>query len=111
MVTANCWYNLPVIPGMKAVYEDCGQDQSNGDHRPGYFLHRSQRRIVRRHASFNVVFYGLTTTIASSTTRPTASTRPKSESVLIENPSRKDDKVPTSETGTANRGMSVALQP
>jgi hypothetical protein len=53
-----------------------------------------------------------TTTMASSTTRPMASTRPKSESVLIENPSRgKTAKVPTSDTGTARSGISVARQP
>src|SRR5437016_1718677 len=53
-----------------------------------------------------------TTTIASSTTSPIASTNPKSESVLIENPN-KGNKTnrPTSETGTAHNGMSVARQP
>ena len=53
-----------------------------------------------------------TTTMASSTTRPMASTSPKSESVLIEKPSSgKMAKVPISETGTASSGMSVARQP
>ena len=52
-----------------------------------------------------------TTTIASSTTRPIASTRPKSDSVLIEKPSSgKNAKVPMSDTGTAISGMSVARQ-
>ena len=52
-----------------------------------------------------------TTTIASSTTMPIASTRPNSERVLIEKPSSgKTAKVPTSETGTASIGMSVARQ-
>ena len=50
--------------------------------------------------------------MASSTTRPMASTRPKSESVLIENPNiGKKANVPMSETGTAMSGMSVARQP
>ena len=53
-----------------------------------------------------------TTTMASSTTRPMASTRPKSDSVLIEKPSSgKTAKVPTSDTGTASSGISVARQP
>ncbi len=53
-----------------------------------------------------------TTTIASSTTRPIARTRPNSDSVLIEKPSiGKKMNVPTSETGTATRGISVARQP
>ncbi len=52
-----------------------------------------------------------TTTIASSTTRPIASTRPKSERVLIEKPSRgKTAKAPISETGTVSSGISVARQ-
>ena len=53
-----------------------------------------------------------TTTMASSTTSPIASTRPKSESVLIEKPRRgKSMKVPTSETGTASSGIKVARNP
>ena len=53
-----------------------------------------------------------TTTIASSTTRPIANTRPNSESVLIENPnSGKKTNVPTRETGTASSGISVARHP
>src|SRR5207247_5464838 len=53
-----------------------------------------------------------TTTIASSTTSPIASTNPKSESVLIENPnSGNNTKTPINETGTAQSGMSVARQP
>ncbi len=52
-----------------------------------------------------------TTTIASSTTRPIASTRPNSERALIENPSSGNiAKVPISDTGTAISGISVARQ-
>ena len=50
-----------------------------------------------------------TTTMASSTTMPMASTRPNIDSVLTEKPSRgKKMKVPMSETGTVRRGMIVA---
>src|SRR5580658_4191077 len=53
-----------------------------------------------------------TTTIASSTTRPMARTKPKSESVLMEKPSNgKSANVPTSDTGTANKGIKDARQP
>ena len=53
-----------------------------------------------------------TTTMASSTTRPIARTKPKSDSVLIEKPSRgKIANVPIRETGTAISGMRVARQP
>ena len=52
-----------------------------------------------------------TTTIASSTTRPMASTRPNSDSVLSEKPSAgKTMNVPISDTGTAMTGISVARQ-
>ena len=51
------------------------------------------------------------TTIASSTTMPIASTRPKSVSVLMEKlKSLSPANVPIMETGTARHGMSVALQ-
>ena len=53
-----------------------------------------------------------TTTIASSTTSPIASTNPNNDSVLIENPNAgKKTNVPISETGTARSGISVARQP
>src|SRR6185295_3401399 len=52
-----------------------------------------------------------TTTMASSTTMPMASTRPKSERLLIEKPSALiTANVPTSDTGTAARGMIEARQ-
>ena len=52
-----------------------------------------------------------TTTMASSTTMPIASTRPSSESVLIEKPSSgKTAKAPISETGTVSVGISVAAE-
>jgi hypothetical protein len=44
--------------------------------------------------------------------QPMASTKPNSDRVLIEKPSRgKTMKVPISETGTASSGMRVARQP
>src|ERR1700757_4723465 len=52
-----------------------------------------------------------TTTIASSTTMPTASTRPNSERLLIEMPSAaRIEKAPTSDTGMATAGMIVTRQ-
>ena len=52
-----------------------------------------------------------TTTMASSTSRPIASTRPKSVSVLMEYPAADiTPNVPSSTTGTAMDGMSVARQ-
>ena len=50
-----------------------------------------------------------TTTIASSTTMPMASTRPNIDSVFTEKPSSgKKMNVPMSETGTVSSGMIVA---
>ena len=52
-----------------------------------------------------------TTTIASSTTSPTARTRLNSDSVLMVNPAiGKNRKVPTSDTGMVRIGISVARQ-
>ena len=51
-----------------------------------------------------------TTTIASSTTIPIASTSPNSERLFIEKPKQYMKKnVPTSDTGIANMGMTAAL--
>ena len=52
-----------------------------------------------------------TTTMASSTTMPMASTSPNSVSVLIEKPSISSTaNVPTMDTGTASSGISDARQ-
>ena len=73
--------------------------------------------MALRVASFGVIPCSMwcmtasTTTIASSTTMPIASTRPRSESTLIEKPSSgKNMKAPMSETGTVTSGMKVARQ-
>ena len=70
-----------------------------------------QRRLARRHALLDVCSTASTTTMASSTTRPIASTSPNSDSVLIEKPSSgKSANAPTSDTGTVSSGISVARQ-
>ena len=52
-----------------------------------------------------------TTTIASSTTMPMASTSPKSDRLFIENPNTSiSANVPISETGMANSGIIAARQ-
>jgi hypothetical protein len=113
MVTANCWYIRPVMPGMNAV----------GMNTAAMMMAMPTTGPDTSSIAFNEASRGespcsmccstaSTTTIASSTTRPMASTRPKSESVLIENPSSgKIMNEPTSATGTASSGMSVARKP
>jgi hypothetical protein len=52
-----------------------------------------------------------TTTMASSTTMPTANTKPNNDRLLIEIPSRaRIEKEPTSDTAMAITGMIVARQ-
>src|SRR5260370_745597 len=72
--------------------------------------------------AFKAAFFGVrpssmwrstpsTTTMASSTTRPIASTRPKRESVLMDKPNTGNNtNVPTSETGTARSGITLERQ-
>ena len=56
-------------------------------------------------------FTASTTTIASSTTMPIASTKPNSVSVFTEKPnSTKNEKVPMIDTGMASTGINVARQ-
>ena len=70
----------------------------------GDLAHRLHRRLVRRQPSSISRSTFSTTTIASSTTRPIASTSPNSVSVLIEKPSALiTAKVPISETGHRDR--------
>src|SRR5208282_5670125 len=112
-VSANCLYNAPVSPPTNATGTNTAANTraiaitgaptsaiaafaaSDGDK-----LSWSSRRCAAS-----------TTTIASSTTMPIASTRPNSVNVLIENPSAANmAKVPTTDTGTVNIGISVARQ-
>ncbi len=70
---------------------------------------REASRGVRPSFSLRSTFS--TTTMASSTTIPTASTSPNRVSMLSENPKPCiTAKVPTSDTGMATTGISVARQ-
>ncbi len=113
MVTANCWYSRPVMPGTNAVGTKTAESTSA--------MPISGPEISS--IAFSVASLGAmpssmwrstasTTTIASSTTKPMASTSPNKESVLIEKPKiGKKTNVPTSDTGTASSGIRVARQP
>ena len=113
IVMANCMFIRPWMPPMKATGMNTAE-RTRAIPMTGW---------VTSSIAFSVASLGerpcsmwcstaSTTTIASSTTRPMARTRPKSESVLIEKPSiGKNMNVPTSDTGTASSGMSVARHP
>ncbi len=114
MVTANCRYISPVIPGNIATGRNTASSTrlvamiapptscmvtsaaSLGDIDGSSRMWRSQFSITR---------------MASSTTIPIASIRPNSVTVLIDIPaSRSTAKVATSDTGIATDGTSVARQ-
>jgi len=79
--------------------------RANSHDGTGEFCHGFPRRILGRQTSSMWRCTPSTTTTASSTTKPMASTNPNIESVLIEKPnSGKKTNVPTSETGTASNG-------
>ncbi len=112
IVSANCLFSRPWMPPMNAI-------GTNTDARISAMLITGPDTscIARTVASRGDIPCSMwcstasTTTIASSTTRPTARTRPKSDSVLMENPSSgKTANVPMSDTGTAAIGMIVARQ-
>ena len=110
MVSANCWYICPVRPPMKATGMNTAERMSA----------MPMTGADTSFMAWTVASRGLmpcsmwcmtasTTTIASSTTMPMASTRPNIDSVLTEKPSSgKKMKVPTIETGTVRSGMIVA---
>ncbi len=92
--------------------EDGRENEGNGDHRAAHLFHRLSVADFGSMPSSMWCSTASTTMMASSTTRPMASTSPKSESVLMEKPSAgKMMNVPMSETGTASNGMRVARQP
>jgi len=69
------------------------------------FFHRLDGRIVRRHPGSVWLFTASTTTIASSTTSPIASTSPNSESVLMEkSQERKDHEGPDKRNRNRQQG-------
>ena len=110
IVTANCWYMRPVMPGMNAVGTNTAARMSAMATTGPETCSMALKAASRGESPSSIwCSTASTTTMASSTTRPMASTRPKSDSVLIEKPSSgKTMNVPTSATGTASSGMRVA---
>src|SRR5205823_1118309 len=92
IVTANCWYSLPVIPGMNAVGMKTAESTSAMP-----ITGPEISSIARNAASFGARPSSMwrstasTTTIASSTTSPIASTSPNSESVLMLKPREENE--------------------
>ena len=87
-------------------HEDRGQHQHDGDQRCRRPRPSSGGPPPRAGAFRRCRSTFSTTTIASSTTMPMASTRPNSVSLLMENPNAAmTAKVPTSETGMATIGI------
>ena len=78
---------------------------------PAHLIHGLVGGVARRQASSMWRSTFSTTTMASSTTMPMASTSPNSERVLMEKPNAsRTAKVPTIDTGTATSGMIEARQ-
>jgi hypothetical protein len=114
IVRANCLYSWPVTPGKKPTGTNTASSTSDvATTAPVIsFIAAAARSSGSRSLSpwMNRAMFSITT-IASSTTRPVASVRPKSVSVLIENPSAfTSPNVPMSETGIVIAGISVVRQ-
>ena len=92
IVTANCWYMRPVMPGMNAVGTNTAARMSaiatTGPDTSSIALKAASRGDSPCSMWCSTAS---TTTMASSTTRPMASTRPKSDSVLIEKPEQREE--------------------
>ena len=110
--TANWRKSSPEMPGMKATGTKTERSTS-----VIAMIGAVISPMARRAASAAVMVGSFsrwcstasTTTMASSTTMPIASTRARSDTVLAEKPSASiAAKVPMSETGTAISGMRVA---
>ena len=112
MVTANCLLRRPWMPPRKATGRNT-EDSTRAMPTTGPATSRMAWSVASRGDMPCSMWCSTasTTTMASSTTRPMASTSPKRDSVLMEKPSRGNTaKVPMSETGTAIMGIRVARQ-
>ncbi len=110
IVRANCWYSRPVMPPSMAVGTKTASSTSvvamTGPVICCIALTVASLRSRPSSSMMRIVFS--TTTIASSTTMPMASTRPNSDSVLMERPiTAITANVPSSDTGMVTAGMSV----
>ena len=112
IVTENCWKSRPVMPPVN----DTGMKTASSTTVVA-MIGEATLRIASAVASGGAMPRAMftctasTTTMASSTTRPIASTSPSSEMMLIEKPSSgKSAKAPMSETGIATSGITVARQ-
>ena len=112
MVRANCLKNCPLMPAMNAVGTNTAHSTRamamTGPVTSSIALRvasRGDSPLASQRSTFS------TTTIASSTTMPIASTSPNSDRLFSEKPSSAmTANVPISDTGTAIIGMIVARQ-
>jgi hypothetical protein len=108
----NCRSRRPVVPGRKATGTKTAPSTSVAATIALVTSPIERRTAAARGSpspSSRATFS--TTTMASSTTRPMASTSAKSVIVLIDRPiAFRTAKVPTSETGIVTAGMSVVRQ-
>ncbi len=112
-VSANCLYSCPVRPPRKPTGINTA-DSTSAMATTGPPTSASAALVASdadRFSESSLCCTASTTTIASSTTMPMASTRPNSVSVLMVKPSAVNmANVPSSDTGTASIGISVARQ-
>ena len=60
MVTANCWYSRPVMPGMNTVgMKTAARMMAMATTGPETSSHGLQGRVARRHALFDVMLHRL----------------------------------------------------
>src|SRR3954454_17610752 len=112
IVNANCLKNWPLMPAMNAVGTNTAQSTSEiamtGPVTSSIALREAssgESPLAIQVSTFS------TTTMASSTTIPIASTSPNNERLFNEKPSSANTaNVPISDTGTAIMGMIVARQ-
>ena len=112
-VTANCLYMMPEMPPRNATGTNTAHKMSaiamTGPETSAMAFVVAARASMPPCARWCST--ASTTTMASSTTIPIASTMPNSVSVLMVKPNRVNAaKVATSETGTASIGITVARQ-
>ncbi len=113
IVSENCWYSKPVVPGKNATGTNTATSTSDvAMTAPVTSPMASDAAKWESTCSSPICLWMFSiTTIASSTTSPVASTMPNSVKVLMENPSNLiNANVPIRETGIVTAGISVLRQ-
>ena len=113
IVTANCWYRRPLMPGMKTVgMNTAARISASATTRAGHFVHGFHRRVLRIQAPLDMPFGRLNDDDCIIDNQADGEHEAEQrQGIDRKTKERENMKVPMSDTGTAINGMTEARQP